>query len=444
MFRSLAVASIVALLLSGAMSAESRPRYGGTLRVQTRADWNSDSNPLRNLVYENLTVLDDTGKPQPLLAASWESQSDGRRWQFVIRKGIRFHEGSPLTPTAVVDSLTANNCEDCQWRSIRAIGDAVVVEFNDPRPLFAAELALPRYAIQKVNLDIPSGTGPFRLVERRGNAVFLQAVDDYRLGRPFIDTIEVADSRSDRDVAIDVDLGRADISEISPDQIRRLEQQRRRTLSSQASELIYVRIRTLNPKLDDVRLRQALALSIDRAPIQNVVFQKQGEIAAGLLPNWLTGYSFLFNSRRDLARSQQLLREMGGAPILTIAADDPITQLIAERIALNAREAGITIQAAPVKERADIYVRRLTLGSNSAPVDLLQVADSFSATPDSTDIDNPQHRYEQERNLLSQYLLVPLVYLPRSYTASSRVKNLSITSTGRLSLADAWLEATKQ
>jgi peptide/nickel transport system substrate-binding protein len=443
MFRSLALASIVALLLSGTVSAESRPRYGGTLRVQTRADWNSDANPLRNLVYENLTALDDTGTTQSLLAASWESQGDGRRWQFVIRKGIRFHEGSPLTPTAVVDSLTANNCEDCQWRSIRAVGDAVIVEFSDPRPLFAAELALPRYAIQKVNVDLPSGTGPYRLADRRGNTVILQAVDDYRLGRPFIDTIEVADSRSDRDVALDVDLGRADISEISPDQLRRLEQQRRRTLSSQPSELIYARIRTLNSKLDDARLRQALALSIDRAPIQSVVFQKQGEIAAGLLPNWLTGYSFLFNSRRDLVRAQQLLREMGGAPVLTIAADDPTTQLIAERIALNAREAGITIQAAPVKARADIYVRRLSLGSVSAPVDLLQVADSFAASVDATDIDNPQRRYEQERNLLNQYLLVPLVYLPRAYTASTRVKNLSITPTGKLSLADAWLEATK-
>src|SRR4051812_9076166 len=99
MFRSLAVASIVALLLSGTVSAESRPRYGGVLRVQTRAEWTSDANPLRNLVYESLTALDDAGTPQPLLAASWDSQGDGRRWQFAIRKGLRFHEGTPLTPT---------------------------------------------------------------------------------------------------------------------------------------------------------------------------------------------------------------------------------------------------------------------------------------------------------------------------------------------------------
>ena len=65
---------------------------------------------------------------------------------------------------------------------------------------------------------------------------------------------------------------------------------------------------------DDAQ-REAVALAVDRAALYNVIFQKQGEMTASLLPNALTGYSFLFPKERDLARAQALRGGANGAPL---------------------------------------------------------------------------------------------------------------------------------
>jgi ABC-type transport system substrate-binding protein len=54
-------------------------------------------------------------------------------------------------------------------------------------------------------------------------------------------------------------------------------------------------------------LLQALALTIDRAPIANVLAQHKGDAAFGLLPQWVSGYEFLFQSTPDVARAKQLI-----------------------------------------------------------------------------------------------------------------------------------------
>ncbi len=61
--------------------------------------------------------------------------------------------------------------------------------------------------------------------------------------------------------------------------------------------------------------REAIALAVDRAALYNVIFQKQGEMTASLLPNALTGYGFLFPVDRDLARAQALRGGANGAPL---------------------------------------------------------------------------------------------------------------------------------
>src|ERR1700684_2640586 len=91
-FLLLATSSVL-FLLSNA-SARTRPRQGGTLRVEMRADASQWMNSARRpLVFDSLTTLDSNGNVQPSLAARWESQSDDRRWQFWLRADVRFHDG---------------------------------------------------------------------------------------------------------------------------------------------------------------------------------------------------------------------------------------------------------------------------------------------------------------------------------------------------------------
>jgi peptide/nickel transport system substrate-binding protein len=113
--RWLAASSL--LLAAMCMSAATRPRYGGVLRIGTSAVLNSldpgdapDSLLRRNvtrLLFDTLVLVDDNGTIQPSLADSWNSSSGGQRWQFTLRHGITFSDGSPLT-SDVVAALFVN------------------------------------------------------------------------------------------------------------------------------------------------------------------------------------------------------------------------------------------------------------------------------------------------------------------------------------------------
>ena len=87
-------------------------------------------------------------------------------------------------------------------------------------------------------------------------------------------------------------------------------------------------------------------MTINRAAISNVMFQHRATPASGLLPQWLTGYEFMFGGATDLDRARELRADAAAFVVIspiTLAYDvaDPLARLAAERIAVNAREAGI-------------------------------------------------------------------------------------------------------
>src|SRR6266849_8378147 len=97
-----------ALLLAAAqLHSARRPRYGGTLRVEMQAAVSSldpaesaasvPKEKLMALVFDTLTRLDDSGRPQPALAASWEHDSTNQHWEFYIHQNVKLHDESSLT-----------------------------------------------------------------------------------------------------------------------------------------------------------------------------------------------------------------------------------------------------------------------------------------------------------------------------------------------------------
>ena len=267
----------------------------------------------------------------------------------------------------------------------------------------------------------------------------LATSDDYWQGRPFLDSVEVTTGRSEREQVLDFEAGRADLVEVGAALLRRMQQQRVGVTSTRPSDLIALRILTLRPALQDPRIREAIGASVDRASIHRVILQGEGEVTGSLLPSWATGYAFLFGATRDLAKAQRLAKESSQSEFVTISAEnDPVLQLIAERIALNIRDAGLNVQLAASPDRADLVIRRIAINTSDPEVALRQIADALSLdTPSGSD--SSQKLYEQERGLVDSHLVVPLVIIPRNVAVSTKVRNWSMPALGGYSLEDVWV-----
>jgi ABC-type transport system substrate-binding protein len=220
--------------------------------------------------------------------------------------------------------------------------------------------------------------------------------------------------------------------------MRQAQQEHLRLLISPSTTLLALEI-TDSGSLSNRLLRASIALAIDRSALSNVIYQKQGEVTASLLPLGLTGYSFLFPADRDLNRAHEL---RGGLTPrqLTLSVDGgATTQLAAQRIALNLHEAGYNVQVATGAQSGDLVLRTLTLESRDPQSGLESL---IRATGQSALVADPSPIaiYQAEREFLDRKTLVPLLYLPRVYAGGARVRDLALQPDGMPDLADASLE----
>ena len=196
----------------------------------------------------------------------------------------------------------------------------------------------------------------------------LTANDSCWQGRPFLDQIVLIQNRTIRDQWLDLSVDRADIVEVPPQQIRQAQQQRLTVVVSAPVELLAIQVSDSGALANPV-LRAAIAQAVDRGALFNVIFQKQGQITASLLPQSLTGYAFLFPPDRDLNKANELRGGLTPAPLTLAAESDPTMQLVAQRIVLNLHEAGFNVQLVNMRNapRADLTLLKLPLvGANPA------------------------------------------------------------------------------
>jgi MarR-like DNA-binding transcriptional regulator SgrR of sgrS sRNA len=281
-----------------------------------------------------------------------------------------------------------------------------LLETPDDRPIeqILREMARPWNAVVVREPDgTLTGTGPFRVARwEAGKAATLVANEAHWKGRPYLDSVEIQMGRDLRDQTQDLQLGRADITDASistPDESR----------ADQTLALIFDTLRSTPA------LREATALSIDKVVIRRVLLKGHGEITGALLPQWLSGYAFLFDGKRDVARARQLAT--GSAP-LTFSYDrqDAVLRSIGERISVNAMEAGITLR--PINGMADARMVMIPVTSRDELAALADIAlvlrtpFSFSASP-----------YEAERALLDGFHAIPLFHVGRNWSLSPRVRS---------------------
>jgi peptide/nickel transport system substrate-binding protein len=425
--------------------AHTRPRYGGTLHVETQGDpWQGADSMGRRLVFDSLVRTDGSGVVFPALAVRWQSQNSDHRWQFWLRPGVHFHDGSALTADSVLQSLT-HSCIHCPWSAIRTVGDSIVITTASPDPTLPAELSRSSYAITRQddsgNL---SGTGAFRFVSQSNAVLTLAAVDDAWQGRPFLNTVEILGGRSVRNQWLDITSGRADVVEIPMEVLHEAQQQHLSIVESPACDLLALSVARTGA-LEEDAARESIALAVDRAVLNNVIFQKQGETTASLLPNALTGYSFLFSTELNLSRAQAL-RGSGGATVVTMTVEDTsaAVQLAEARIALNLREAGFHVQLVPrgTKPAPELILKRIHLETSDAQAALSEVLGAFNQSLTEPG-NSPAILYRQEADFLRTHQAVPILYLPRAYGVGQRTQGLRLSPDATPLLGDVWLEGAR-
>ncbi len=431
-------------MLVNVAQARTRPRYGGTLRVETTSSLWSANGLARALTTETLTRVDEQGQVQPWLAIKWESQNHDRRWVLTLRPGVKFHDGSTLTPVATAEILGA--CSNCPWRSVQAPGDTVIIDLDAPAPLFPAQLATSQFAIFKSGPNgTPIGTGPMRVQDATSSSAKLVSFENYWNSHMFLDSIEITATRKPRDQALDLGVGRTDLTEIPAEQVRRSQQDHLRVLASRNDELIVLVVNRASSSVQNATVRQALAESIDRASLLNFIFQKQGELAGSLLPNWLTGYGNLFTTSQNLPHAKELRAQAGQVPPLTLTYDpaDAPMQLVGERIALSARDAGFSIRTVPAPAHWDLTLLRVRLDSCHPSVALEDVVGALGLEHKSPDDVTLDALFQRERELLGTWYIVPLLYVPHGYAAADRVRNWKLDELGLPDFAEIWTEVRK-
>ena len=448
------------------------PREWGTGTTASAAN-----EKLAALVFDRLVALDNYSRFQPQLAAEWSHDVAFKRWQLTLRTGVKFSDGTVLSAADVVAALQPLLPNGQQ---ITTSGNSVVIQSTIPMPDLLEELASGRFFVYRVQSDgTLMGTGPFFVVEantdtRKPSNSATSAIGTSHLrfraneetwsGRPFLDVIDVTLGVPPLRQLFDLQLGKADLVELSPDLVRRAMQENLRVWSSAPVTLYGLRFDDAQPAAADAKLRETLALSLDRHTMANVLLQKQAEPAAALLPQWLSGYAFLFTMEKDIERAKEIRTALPAnatagrdALRLRVDASGDLPKLLAERVAVNARQAAIPLQVvnratarggasattASNDAAASVHLFAWHYSSLSSRVELeslvstLNLGESSGGAVTSTD---PEQLYARERKLLEERRVLPLVALPEYVGLGQNVRNWMPARWGEWHLADVWLD----
>ena len=480
--------ALLVFLMPAAAHATKHPKYGGTLRVEISVagvsldprTWKAGSvataenEKLAALVYDRLVTLDDYGRFLPALAAEWSHDGSFRNWQFRLRPGVKFTDGSFLTPKDVSAALQPLLPAGLQITPSEA---GVVIRATRPAPDLLEQLASGRYFIYRVQPDNSFvGTGPFLLAESSPPApsdtnpsvlrpahMRFRANEDAWAGRPFVDAVDVLLGNPPLRQILNLQVGRAEIIDIPPDLVRKARQENLRVWNSSPHTLLALRFDDAQPAAADAHLREALDLALDRDTMANVLLQRQALPSAALLPQWLSGYAFLFGATLNLDRAKELRSALpghffGGAEPLRLRVDavGDLMKLLGERVAVNARQADLSLQlvsrsASSVNASADppgigLHLFAWHYDSLSPRAELQSLAQhlhSEKGEEAAAEPYDPEKLFAEERRLLDDRRVLPLLLLPDYVGIAATVRNWSVAPSGEWRLADLWLDASE-
>lgn len=294
------------------------------------------------LMYQGLFYEGADGEAEPLLAKSYEVSDNGLVYTITLREGVKFHTGKEMTAEDVAYSY--NYIRDPENGSPGAGDFAIIesVEAVDPTTvrftLSSPNASLPMTLGNKYGAVVPAGTfddetaktrmnaesvgtGPFKLVEFNPNSNLLMErnADYWEEGAPYLDAIDFAFLPNSASMLVALRNDRIDLVKLErPQDVQQVEA---------VEGLVVERWPSLNQKaidlgaetepLGEVKVRQAIALAVDKEEIKEAAVGEFGEVigtmVAGMQDTWGVPIEELPNQGRDVERAKALLEEAGYA-----------------------------------------------------------------------------------------------------------------------------------
>jgi peptide/nickel transport system substrate-binding protein len=239
-------------------------------------------------IFESLVNLSkDSRSVVPELAESWEASGDGLTYLFHLRRGVKFHDGTPLNATAVKLNLERNYLKESRFYTadppnVREdllaglVRDIVVhdeltirIVLKNPRMhlLFMVPLVSPD-ALTKYGRQVgehPVGTGPFRFVRSTADELRLAAYGDYWGGRPKIDHLTFRVIPESEKTMREFLGGTLDfLPEVEPTYVERIiANPSTRLVRAPTLSTYYLGFRVDRNPFNDLRVRQAVSKAVD-------------------------------------------------------------------------------------------------------------------------------------------------------------------------------------
>ena len=299
-------------------------------------------------VFGGLVTIDRNLNVVPDLAESWGISADGRVYTFRIRPDAVFHDGKPVTAEDVrwsleraTDPLTeAPNVDQylgdivgvdaklagdvLEISGVRVINERTIeITIDASKSFFLAKMTYPTaFVLDRENIEAnpknwfrkPNGTGPFKMTEYKvGETLILSRHDAYHLGPAKVAEVEMILSGGTSMLMYENDeidiagVGLADLDRLlEPSHGLNAEL----TRAAPSFSVQYIGLNVNEPPLDDVKVRQALNLAIDKREIATIVLGDQVVPAKGILPPGFPGFSESVSGYKfDPIKAKQLLLE---------------------------------------------------------------------------------------------------------------------------------------
>jgi peptide/nickel transport system substrate-binding protein len=394
--------------------APSEPKAGGTLYIGQ--DFGPGTfDPHKNIAWASINIYEsiynglvkwneDETELVPDLATSWEISDDGLTYTFKIRQGVKFHNGREMTAEDVKFSLDRLRDPDvsvfaANYTAVESVEvvDAETVQVNLSQPFGTLLLFLvdrysiiPEEAVETLETQ-PVGTGPFMLEEYVLDQYvrLVKNPDYYEEGVPYLDAVEfkILSDEASKEAAVrsqSVDMAWFR----DPRQAEALANDLPNLVSAPGipSRHIYIRLNMCEEPFNDVNVRRAFSVAMDREALVNTVIPPQyGGSVSGFLepssPFFWTGDEHPYYTH-DVEQAKSLLAEAGYPDGITIDAykvvaanqlDVDAAQVLEQQWA----EAGIDVTIQPME------VGQILADWNAGTGKMNQVGITWEPDPDT-------------------------------------------------------------
>ncbi len=271
-----------------------KPIYGGSITIAqgveppgldpTTATSAAIPRVVYSNVFEGLAKIDRNGKIAPALAREYKISKDGKEYTFVLRGGVRFHDGKPFdaedvkfTFERLMDEKTGTAHRE-YYKDIDSVqvvnSHTVKIKLKNVNSMFLFNLARPdsvivnKQAADKIK-SAPVGTGPFKFVEwMPGDHITLTKFGDYhRKGIPYLDKVTFKFIGDPSAQIASLKAGDIDVIayDVSPENALLLEKDPKfKVFNGYTTSKVILSTNNSRKPFSDVRIRRAMAHAIDR------------------------------------------------------------------------------------------------------------------------------------------------------------------------------------